>query len=217
MSLQADGTGLALQCCMNFGASFVISILLMLSQHCLAATGEVYYQPSYPDFSDSTPTIEFIDDDLQTELLRFSVRKERDQKIYEAWVPDDGFDRQQSDHFVLRRLVDKGAKRIMKSRLFKSSELGQASEGLKQKMQTDIQFSDEKNMNHKFDFKIELFQGYAQIQYTGFTRAKLRYQMNDSRVMMVFEHSLSKYQTMAIETALTGAETSQFVTLNCRW
>lgn len=200
-------------------ASFIFIILAIASPSAFAATGEVFYQPNYPDFINprSSFDINLMDNDLQSELLRFSIRKERDQKIYDQWVPDDGIGRKQNDSFALKRLFDKGLKRVMKSSFFKNSSLGRTSENLKEKMHTNVEFSDEKNMSHKFDFAVELFQGYAQVQYTGFTKAKLRYQASNKRVMMVFEHNLSKYQSMAIETALTGPETTQFVTLNCRW
>ncbi|MBY0314715.1 MAG: hypothetical protein K2Q26_04305 [Bdellovibrionales bacterium] len=200
---------------MNFGVGFLFLLSFVLGCNAFAASGEVFYEP-VPSFTTSRASLDLLDADLQSQLVRYSAQKRKEENVYYDWAPQENV-RVYRDSFILKRFMDKSARGMIKAGLFQGTFLEKTADRFKDGTQTGIKVYDEKDMPHRFDFRFEAFQGFAQIQYTGFTKAKLRYDMDDARLMMVFEHSLSTDKTIAIETALTGAETSQYVMLNCRW
>ncbi len=179
--------------------------------------GQFLFNPYHPEFGSQGENIELLDAKLTQELVRYSERGARIQQFWLEYMPGDP-QLIEENTFVLKRVMDRTASRIMKSDFFKKTSLGRASENLKDKMQTDVTFKDEKNVSHRFDFKLALFQGQAFVQYEGFTKTQLRYDMsNGGNVAMIFQHDLSPTSTIGIESTLVGDNRAQMVVLNRVW
>lgn len=181
-------------------------------------TGQLLLNPYHPEFNtDAEDMAPLLDANLQNELVRFSEQRDRIQKLWLEHMPaDPGLI--QSNSFVLKRVMDRSFSRLSQSEYFKKTRLGRAGEQMKSKMETRVAFKDEKNIDHKFDFKLAAFQGQAFIQYSGFTKAQLRYDVRDGgRVAMILQHDLSKNSIIGIETSVVGRESYQLMTLNFVW
>lgn len=196
----------------------ILAVITILSC-CLAQaeqTGQLLLNPYHPEFGEQQTQIEVLDANLTNELVRFAERRDRIQKVWIEHMPYDP-NLIESNSFVLKRVLDRTASRLMKSDLVKKSALGRASESVKEKMETNVTFKDEKNVNHRFDFKIAAFQGQAFIQYSGFTKTQLRYDMSENNVAMIFQHDLSQFSSVGIETTLAGENQTQLLLLNLVW
>lgn len=158
-----------------------------------------------------------MDAGLENEITQYMERRDRLQSLLIEYIPEDSA-LIQKNSFVMKRLMDRGTRRAMHSSWIKKSSVGKLADDVKNNMQADLEFSDEKNMKHKFDFKIQAFQSQAFIQYSGFTKAQLRYDLsNGGSLALIFQHDLSEMSSIGIETTLTGEYRTQSLMLNVMW
>ncbi len=179
-------------------------------------TAQMYLNPYYPQYQaqEQTPLLEAS---LQRDLVTFAERRERVQKIWTEYMPNDPA-LIEKDSFVLKRIMDRTTARLFKSEYFRKSSVGKTAHSVKEQMETNVEFQDSKNITHNFDFKLAAFQGQAFIQYSGFTKAQLRYDFsNGGQLAMIFQHDLSPTSTIGIESSLLGENKVQMVNLNYFW
>ncbi|MBY0384205.1 hypothetical protein K2X05_03525 [bacterium] len=178
-------------------------------------SAQLYLNPYYPQYAQQEQ-IELLDSSLQNDFRQFAERRERTQKIWTEYAPVETR-LVEKDSFVLKRIMDRSTARLLKSDYFRRSRLGKTANSVKDKMETDMEFKDEKNITHHFDFKLALFQGQAFIQYSGYTKAQLRYDVSQQQLAVVFQHDLSPSSSIGIESSLMGANQVQMVNLNYVW
>lgn len=199
----------------------ILGILtILISTGAFAApTGNLFLNPYYPvDPEPGTTALSFFDSNLHKDLTNFSERRQRVQTFLVVEHSPDQTDLIESDSFVLRRIFDRGMSAMMKSDSFRKTRLGKTANQLKDNMQTGLVVTDEKNVTHKFDFKLAPFQGFAFLQYSGFTKMQLRYNLRDGgAIAMIFRHELAPGSSIGIENTMTGANRGQLLTLNFSW
>ena len=197
---------------------FIVGFMGLCASAHAQQTGQLLLSPYHPEFGEQGENVEVLDAKLTQELVKFSERRDRIQStLLLDQMPRDP-ELLEENSFVLKRVGDRTLTRIMKSDYFKKTSLGRAADSLKQKMETDVTFKDDKNISHRFDFKIALFQGQAFIQYEGFTKTQLRYDIdNGGSVAMIFQQDLSAYSSIGIESTLIGEDRTQMVLLNLIW
>jgi hypothetical protein len=181
-------------------------------------TGQIYISPMYPEYSTEKDHIQYLDSSLQRELVQFSDRRNRAQSAQFAYTNKDaGYI--QSDSFVLRRIMDRSLQRLTKSDFFTKSFLGKTAHTIKKSTETDMQLSStETGQKHKFDFKMQVFQRQAFIQYEGYTKAQLRYDIrNGGALALVYQKDLSPTSSLGLENTFTGHLRGQQLTLNIIW
>jgi len=192
--------------------------VLSLSLSARAETVGSLMNPYQPDFGKQGDNIEVLDNKLTMELVKFSERRDRiqDQLLLNEMPEDPQLI--ESNSYVLKRVMDRTMTRFMKSDYFKRSSLGRTAESFKSKMETDVKITDEKNITHTFNFRFAPFQGQAFVQYEGFTKAQLRYDVaHGGNIALIFQHDLSQFSSMGIESTLVGETRAQLVTLNLIW
>lgn len=198
----------------------VFVLLLAFSLQGLAApTAQLFVNPYYPEFTQDNENIyrSMMDAGLETEITQYMERRDRLQELMIEQT-EDYAGLLQKDSFVMKRLMDRGARRAMHSPWLKKSSMGRFAEDVKNNLQTDVEYKDSKNIEHKFDFKIAAFQGQAFLQYSGLTKAQLRYDIgNGGSLAMIFQHDLSQLSSIGIETTLAGEFRTQSVLLNIYW
>ena len=178
-------------------------------------SAQLYLNPYYPQHAQQEQ-VELLDASLQKDFRQFAERRERTQKIWTEYAPVETR-LVEKDSFVLRRIMDRSTARILKSDFFRRSRLGKTANYVKESMEADMEFTDEKNVSHYFDFKLALFQGQAFIQYSGYTKAQLRYDVSQQQLAVVFQHDLSASSSIGIESSLLGENQVQMVNLNYFW
>lgn len=182
-------------------------------------TSHLFLNPYYPEFEDSTEDItkHLMDLDLQREVQQYMQRRERLENLMIEQTQDYG-GMLQKNTFAMRRMMDRASRRALKSPWLKKSSIGKIADDIKHNLETNVEYKDEKNIEHKFDFKIAAFQGQAFIQYSGFTKAQLRYDLgNGGSLAMIFQHSLSPLSSIGIESTLVGEFRTQALLLNINW
>lgn len=179
-------------------------------------TAQLYLNPYYPQYQDQNQ-VPLLEASLQRDLVAFAEKRERMQKIWTEYMPNNpGLI--ENDSFVLKRIMDRTAARLLKSDYFRKSSVGRTANTVKEKMETNVEFHDSKNIQHNFDFKLAAFQGQAFIQYSGFTKAQLRYDFNrGGQLAMIFQHDLGPSSTIGIESSIVGENKVQMVNLNYFW
>lgn len=184
-----------------------------------AETSPLFVNPYYPDFNQANDdiAISLIDASLENEIQQYNTRRTQLETLM-IEKTDNYAGLLQNNSFVMRRMMDRGSRRILKSQWLKKSSVGRLTEDMKNHLEADIEYRDSKNIEHKFDFKIAAFQGQAFIQYSGVTKAQLRYDLsNGGSLAMIFQHSLSTLSSIGIETTLVGENRTQAVLLNIVW
>lgn len=202
----------------------VFILLFAVSMQSLAApatapASPLLLNPYYPEFTDSTEELSrsMMDVGLENEINQYIERREHLQMLAIEYVPEDA-NLLQKNSFVMKRLTDRGTRRAMHSSWIKKSTVGQMADDVKNNLQADLEYKDEKNVNHKFDFKIQAFQRQAFLQYSGLTKAQLRYDLsNGGSMALIFQHDLSPMSSIGIETTLVGEYRTQSLMLNILW
>lgn len=179
----------------------------------------LFVNPYYPEFENDNEELSrsMMDAGLENEIHQYMERRDRLQQLMiEQTENNAGL--LQNNSFVMKRLMDRGTRRAMKSSWVKKTSMGRLADNVKNNLQTDLEIHDSKNMKHKLDFKIAAFQGQAFVQYEGATKAQLRYDLsNGGSLAMIFQHDLSDMSSIGIETTLTGDIRTQSVLLNITW
>jgi hypothetical protein len=182
-------------------------------------TSSLFVNPYYPEFNqpDDDLSRTLMDANLENEVRQYMERRDRIQQLYLEFMPQDpGLLPKNS--FITKRFLDRGSRRLLKSSWIRKSSVGRAADHVKNNMQTDVDYVDSMSRSHHFDFKIAAFQGEAFIQYSGFTKAQLRYSLsNGGSLAMIFQHDLTALSSIGIESTLTGDNRTQSVLLNILW
>jgi hypothetical protein len=195
----------------------IIFFLGLLSVTANAAqTAQLFLNPYYPKFKEQEQA-PLLEASLQKDLVSFAERRERTQKIWTEYMPNDP-QLMEKDTVVLQRILDRTSARLVKSEYFRKTKFGKTANTVKESMETNLEFQDEKNIKHNFDFKIAAFQGQAFIQYSGYTKAQLRYDMSHgNQLALIFQHELSPTSTIGIESTLAGENRVQMLNLSYIW
>ena len=178
----------------------------------------IYLQPVHPDVRPvDSDNLQILDSQLQNDLIVLSnERTAQTQSNHEFYLRDQ-FRPKYDDSRIFRRILDRSANRILKSDFFKKSKVGKTAQSVKQQMSADVEFRDEKNIEHKFDFKFKPFQSYAYVRYTGFTTARLIYDYGDNKLTLSFDHQLSESSTMSINTSIERGQPQQYLSISHWW
>ncbi len=200
---------------MHIGVIFLLLGLFSVTANA-AQTAQLYLNPYYPKYSEQEQA-PLLEASLQQDLVSFAERRERTQKIWTEYMPTNP-SLVEKDTVVLQRIMDRTSARLLKSEFFRKSKFGKSANSVKEKMETNLEFKDEKNITHNFDFKLAAFQGQAFIQYSGFTKAQLRYDMSrGNQLAIIFQHDLSPTSTIGIESSLAGENRVQMLNLHYVW
>lgn len=191
-------------------------IVLTAAQAQAQQSAQIYMHPTAPEYATSDLSqIQIIDNSLQNELFQFAAHRGRVQEV--QFVSMDG-NMVQEDSFVFKRFLDRSVNRLMKSDYFKKSSVGRSAEAVKRNTETDMAFGQPGQIQHKFEFKVAAFQRQAFIQYSGFTKIQMRYDMGDGgSLAALYRKDISKNGFMGLENRFTGETKGQYITLNFAW
>ncbi|MCB9073224.1 MAG: hypothetical protein H6623_06350 [Bdellovibrionaceae bacterium] len=197
--------------------SFFLYLAMGLAE---SSPAPFYVNPYYPEFSSNDENLSraLMDQNLENEVRQYMDRRERVQQLWTEYMPANHPQLLPSNSFIFKRMMDRGSRRAFKSSWIKNSFLGKTAESVKHNLQTEMNYVDSGETHHRFDFKIAAFQGVAFIQYEGSTKAQLRYSFtNGGALAMIFQHDLSQFSSIGIESTLAGKNPSQSVNLNIVW
>ncbi len=107
---------------------------------------------------------------------------------------------------VMAQVADRSMTSLLNSESVRQSTVGQAATTVEQKMKQEVVIggSDPQSVQHKFNFNVQAFQALAQVQYTGYTNAAIKYKIAESKVAiemfkrfygnrdLVFSHTMGR-------------------------
>jgi hypothetical protein len=112
---------------------------------------------------------------------------------------------------VFAQVADRSLNSFLNSQAVRESTVGQAATTVEQKMKQEVIFGGENtaSVQHKLNFSVQAFQTLAQIQYSGYTNAAIKYKIASAQVDvelfekfsgnrdLVFNHTITKENRMS--------------------
>lgn len=102
---------------------------------------------------------------------------------------------------VLTQIADQGINSWMASDTFKKSVLGRTTTQVQETMQTNVviggnQDSNSNEIQHRFNFNMQVFQNLAQMKYTGITTLTVNYHPFDQKTDLAISEKISGSQDL---------------------
>lgn len=139
-------------------------------------------------------------------------------KDVEEVVPTD-INAEDSSSSIFSRILDRGFNYWYKNSELKKSAVGRAADSAQEKLKTDVVVpaNSKGGTNHKFSFRVEAFQTLAKMEYTGWTKAAVKY--NAARAETNFEVSekVWKNKDLVVSHAVTAREGVSSVGMKWSW
>ena len=84
---------------------------------------------------------------------------------------------------VAAQVADRTATTLWNSPTIRESSIGHAATTVEETLKQEVVLGDSRpqSIQHKFNFNVQAFQTLAQIQYSGFTNAAIRYKITESK------------------------------------
>jgi hypothetical protein len=109
-------------------------------------------------------------------------------------------------NLLFAQVADRSMNSFLNSEAVRGSTVGQAATTVEQKMKQEVVFGGESSasIQHKLNFNVQAFQALAQVQYTGYTNAAIKYKIASAQLDvevfekfsgnrdLVFSHTITK-------------------------
>lgn len=118
---------------------------------------------------------------------------------------------------VFSQVADRTMTSIWNSEAVRGSALGQAATEVEKQMKAQVVMggNSPESIQHKLNFNMQAFQATAQVQYTGFTNANLKYKVTERKLgLEVFEH-MTGNKDLVVSHTITSLDRLSEVSL--RW
>jgi hypothetical protein len=118
---------------------------------------------------------------------------------------------------VMAQVADRSMTSLLNSSAVRESTVGKAATTVEQKMKQEVVFGggDSKSVQHKLNFNLQAFQALAQIQYSGFTNAAIKYKIAESKLAVeMFEKFSGNHDLVLSHTIARDNRVSE---LSVRW
>lgn len=119
--------------------------------------------------------------------------------------------------FVFNQVADKSLGTILNSEAVRMSSVGRAATEVENNMKTEMVIGggSPKSLQHKLNFNVQAFQALAQVEYTGFTNAAVKYKVAENKVgLEVFEKIMTNKDLVLSHTASPADRVSE---VSMRW
>lgn len=118
---------------------------------------------------------------------------------------------------VFSQVADRTMTSILNSEAVRGSTLGRAATEVENQMKAQVVMggNSPESIQHKLNFNMQAFQATAQVQYTGFTNANLKYKVTERKLgLEVFEH-MTGNKDLVVSHTITSLDRLSEVSL--RW
>lgn len=140
------------------------------------------------------------------------------EKDVEEVVPTD-ISQGESGNSVISRMLDKGFNYWYKNSELKKSSVGRAADAAQEKLKTDVVVpaATKNGTNHKFSFRVEAFQTQAKLEYTGWTKAAVKYDASHARTNFEVSEKVWKDKDLVLSHSVTSREDVSSVGVKWAW
>ena len=118
---------------------------------------------------------------------------------------------------VFSKVADKSVASLMNSEAIRETAFGRAATQVEERMKAQVLMggNSPKSIQHKLNFNMQAFQATAQVQYTGFTNANLKYKIAENKLgLEVFERVTRNKDLVMSHTISTLNRLSE---ISLRW
>jgi hypothetical protein len=116
---------------------------------------------------------------------------------------------------VFSKVADQSLSSFFNSPEMRASPIGQTATEVEKKMKQDVSLGGSGTVEHKLSFQVQAFQGVAQMDYTGFTHACLKYQASESSVGVEIYEKVAGARDLIL--GHVDKPTDHLSTLSMRW
>lgn len=117
-------------------------------------------------------------------IANFNQIKSNDKPLDMSMIIPMDMQPSSDSSFVMAQVADRSVTSFLNSPAVRESSVGHAATAVEQKMRQEVVFgaADPKSVQHKLNFNLQAFQALAQVQYSGFTNAAIKYRIAESKV-----------------------------------
>lgn len=141
------------------------------------------------------------------------------EKDVEEVVPTSEIAPTDSGSSVISRILDKGFNYWYKNSELKKSAVGRAADSAQEKLKTDVVVpaATKNGVSHKFSFRVEAFQTQAKLEYTGWTKAAVKYDASHARTNFEVSEKVWKNKDLVLSHSVTSREDVSSVGVKWSW
>jgi len=99
----------------------------------------------------------------------------------------------------------------------RQTAVGQVADAAEKKMKLEVDIKDQLNTDHKFSFKILAMQTLAKIEYSGWVKAALNYDLRGSKTEAEIIESISDRQDIVLSQSKTSDDVHSKISLRWLW
>ncbi len=122
-----------------------------------------------------------------------------------------------NSQLVFSRVADRSLSSFLNSPEIRQSAVGRAATEVEQKMKQEVVIGggDPKSISHKLNFHIQAFQTTAEVEYTGLTKATLKYVASENRLALEVCEKAIGSSDMVLSHSIVGTIAKSEVSM--RW
>ncbi|MFP5519314.1 MAG: hypothetical protein ACLGGX_05385 [Bdellovibrionia bacterium] len=139
-------------------------------------------------------------------------------EVVDQLVPKD-INAETKSTTVVAKIADRGFQYWYNNSGIKETALGNAVETAQNKLSADVEIPGESNneVNHKFSFKVEAFQGLAKIEYTGWLKAAINYDTFNTLTDIQLKELLFADKNFYVNHRIGSSESLSSVGMSWNW
>lgn len=117
---------------------------------------------------------------------------------------------------VFTQVADRSLTSFFNSPQVRESSIGQAATAVEKKMTQEVVLgSADQDVQHKLNFNVQAFQTTAQIQYTGYTNASLKYNLASQNLALEVFEKVAKNQDVILTQTMSDSD--RLSQISYRW
>lgn len=168
----------------------------------------------------STPSKIFYGEDgtsISPELIaNFNHIKTADKPLDASSIIPIDMQPSTDQNLVFAQVADRSMNTLLNSETVRQSTVGRAATTVEQKMKQEVVFGgDRKSVQHKLNFNVQAFQALAQIQYTGYTNAAIKYKIAAAQLDLEVYEKFSGNRDLVLSHSIT--RDNRLSGLSMRW
>lgn len=120
---------------------------------------------------------------------------------------------------VLGKIADGGVNYWFNNTEAKNSFLKKSVDQVQEKMKTDVVIKGESKtkVDHKISFKLEAFQALAKVEYIGWLKANLIYNMNESKSVFELREKVFRNKDLILSHTANQKESAAAIGIGWNW
>ncbi len=118
---------------------------------------------------------------------------------------------------ILSKVADNGLSLYWAKSPLRESKVGRAAASVEKKLNFDAQYEDQQKIKHKFNLKFLAIQSLAKLEYMGWVKATINYDVKAEQSEAEVVDQLSPYNEMIISHSINNLEQTSKISMRWQW